>query len=274
MRYSSPGPAANAGGARSLAPALRQSRVRLGTQEPTVLGGDLQVVDRCRAHGAPPVGGRLPEISIHGRLPRTDAAGYGASAASCCGRLAIGPARSRPRSGAHPMPLRCAARDPASTPRVGRTMRGTILCWVDDSPHGRAALRAAVDLSDRLKLRLVLAHVASGGDDAGDDEDEPRTRRREGAARLVERLASEHRLSDRTERRSAVGDPATLLGQMAAEEAADLIVIGAPARARLRRSSESRLAEHLESTTMVPVVLVPQRSRGQSPWNAAGATVD
>jgi nucleotide-binding universal stress UspA family protein len=138
-------------------------------------------------------------------------------------------------------------------------MRGTILCWVDDSPHGRAALKASVDLSDRLKLRLVLAHVAAGGDGASANGNVVRTRRREGAARLVARLAAELGLSDRAEHRSAVGDPAALLGQMAAEEAADLIVVGAPATERLRRSSESRLAEQLGSATTVPVLLVPPR---------------
>ncbi len=136
-------------------------------------------------------------------------------------------------------------------------MRGTILCWVSDSPHGRAALKAAADLSDRLKLRLVLAHVADG---ASADESVARTRQREGAARLVARLAAEHGLSDRAEHRSAVGDPAALLGQIAAEEAADVIVVGAPAGARLRRRSESRLAEHLESATTVPVLFVPPRA--------------
>ena len=135
-------------------------------------------------------------------------------------------------------------------------MRGTILCWVDDSAHGRAALKASADLSDRLKLRLVLAHVVDGVDGAAVEEDVVRTRGREGAARLVARLAAELGLSDRAEHRSAVGDPAALLGQIAADEAADLIVVGAPAGGRLRRSSESRLAEHLESTTTVPVLFV------------------
>ena len=133
-------------------------------------------------------------------------------------------------------------------------MRGTILCWVDDSAHGRAALKASADLSDRLKLRLVLAHVADGVDGAGANRDVARTRRRKGAARLVARMAAELGLSDRAEHRSAVGDPAALLGQMAAEEAADLIVVGAPAGGRLRRSSESRLAEQLKSATTVPVL--------------------
>jgi nucleotide-binding universal stress UspA family protein len=143
--------------------------------------------------------------------------------------------------------------------RAGRTMRGTILCLVDDNPQGRAALKAAADLGDRLKLRLVLAHVADGGDAASANGDGVRTRRREGAA-LVARLAAELGLSDRAEHRSAVGDPATVLGQIAAEEAADLIVAGAPPGRRLRRSSETRIAEHLESATAVPVMFVRPRS--------------
>jgi nucleotide-binding universal stress UspA family protein len=139
-------------------------------------------------------------------------------------------------------------------------MRGTILCLVDDNPHGRAALKAAADLGDRLRLRLVLAHVADGVDGAGADGDGVRTRRREGAALLVARLAAELGLSDRAELRSAIGDPATVLGQIAAEEAADLIVVGAPAGRRLRRSSETRIAEHLEGATTVPVLFVRPRS--------------
>ncbi|HJU47963.1 MAG TPA: universal stress protein, partial [Gaiellaceae bacterium] len=94
---------------------------------------------------------------------------------------------------------------------------------MSDSAHGRAALTTAAEVSDRLKLRLVLAHVADGVDGASTEATLARTRQREGADRLVARLAAEHGLSDRAERRSAVGDPAALLGQMAAEEAADLI---------------------------------------------------
>ncbi len=155
-------------------------------------------------------------------------------------------------------------------------MRGTILCWVNDSVHGRAALKAAADLSDRLKMRLVVAHVADGVDGAGANENAASARQRQGAARLVARLAAEHGLSDRAECRSAVGDPAALLGQIAAEEAADLIVVGAPARGRRRRrSSESRLAEHLESATTVPVLFVPPRAgKERSPRNGAGANVN
>ncbi len=41
-------------------------------------------------------------------------------------------------------------------------MRGTIVCGVTDSDEGRVALVVAAELSERLGLRLVLAHVAEG----------------------------------------------------------------------------------------------------------------
>jgi nucleotide-binding universal stress UspA family protein len=126
---------------------------------------------------------------------------------------------------------------------------------------------------------LVLAHIVDGVgvvDGNGGGESAARARRRQGTARLVARLAAEHGLSDRAEHRSAVGDPAALLGQIAAEEGVDLIVVGAPAgERRLRRSSESRLVEQLESATTVPVLFVPpRRGRWRSPRDGVGATVD
>ena len=39
-------------------------------------------------------------------------------------------------------------------------MQGTIVCGVTDTNDGRQALAAAVELTERLGLRLVLAHVA------------------------------------------------------------------------------------------------------------------
>lgn len=170
-------------------------------------------------------------------------------------------------SGVDPMAVRGPACDPGTGVLAGRMRRGTIICWVDDGDHGRAALDVAAELSDRLGLRLVLAHVVDGvGAPAGRDapESAARKRERERATRLVERLAAEHELSGRAELRSAVGDPVTLLGQMAAEEAADLIVIGARTRG-LRRSPESRLAQQLEVATEVPVLITGAQSQPGSP---------
>ena len=78
---------------------------------------------------------------------------------------------------------------------------------------------------------------------------------------MVARLAAEHGVAGSAEQRSAVGDPAALLGQIAAEEAADLIVVGSRARGRLRRGLESRLARQLETATPVPVLIAPPRTR-------------
>jgi nucleotide-binding universal stress UspA family protein len=143
-------------------------------------------------------------------------------------------------------------------------MRGTIVCGVTDSEAGRGALAAAAELGGRLGLRLVLVHVASRVaplDVNGDSESVTTRADREGAARLLARLAAEYGVAGSAEQRSAVGDPAALLGQIAAEEAADVIVVGARERGRVRRALVSRLARQLASETPVPVLIAPPRKR-------------
>jgi nucleotide-binding universal stress UspA family protein len=147
-------------------------------------------------------------------------------------------------------------------------MRGTLVCAVNDNDDGRAALATGVELSDRLGLRLVLACTSDGiGPVAGNGAEEgaesvSMNANREGAARLLARLAAEHGVADRAERRFGAGDAAALIAQIAAEEAADLIVVGAPTRGRLRRGLDSRLAEQLGGETPVPVLIAPPRRRG------------
>jgi nucleotide-binding universal stress UspA family protein len=144
-------------------------------------------------------------------------------------------------------------------------MRGTLVCGVNDSDDGRRALELSVALSERLGLRLVLAHISDGiapvagvGDGA---ESVSMKASREGAARLLARLAAEYGVANRAERRSGSGDVAALIGQIAAEEAADLIVVGSSLRGRLRRGLESRLGEQLASETPVPVLIAPPQAR-------------
>jgi nucleotide-binding universal stress UspA family protein len=154
----------------------------------------------------------------------------------------------------------------SKTTRTGADhMRGTIVCGVTDTDEGRQALAMAVDLTERLRLRLVLAHIAEGigplNGDADGGESVTMKGDREGAARLLARLADEYAVADRAERRVAVGDAPSLLGQIAAEEAADLIVVGARTRGRLRRGLESRLADKLGPETLVPVLIAPPRLR-------------
>ena len=69
-------------------------------------------------------------------------------------------------------------------------MRGTMVCGVSDSNEGRAAVELGVELSERLGLRLVLAHVVQGfyphdvnEDRAESIEKQPRVGRHAGARR-------------------------------------------------------------------------------------------
>jgi nucleotide-binding universal stress UspA family protein len=158
--------------------------------------------------------------------------------------------------------------DPRGTDELEEDeLRGTLVCGVRDSADGRTALELGLKLSDRLGLRLVLAHARDGIAVAGDpDGAESVTMRfdREGAEREVAGLIAEYGLGGRAERRTGTGDAASVIGRIAAEEGADLIVVGARARGRLRRGLESRVAQQLESETPVPVVIAPPRE-----WKAA-----
>ncbi len=131
-------------------------------------------------------------------------------------------------------------------PRTGGgRLQGTLVCALTDDDDGRAALATAIALSERLDLRLVLAYVRDGI-----------------PARRLARLAAEHGVGDRAEQRSGTGDPAMLIGRIAAEEGADLIVVGARARGRLRRGLDGRLADQLGSETPVPVLIAPALTSG------------
>jgi nucleotide-binding universal stress UspA family protein len=153
------------------------------------------------------------------------------------------------------------------------TVRGTIVCGVTDSDEGHAALERGVELSQRLGLRLVLAHVAEGFaplDGHGEDNESVTTKgSRRGGEVLLARLAREHGVIDTAELRVAVGEAAPLVGQIAAEEAADVIVVGSRARRWPGSGIQSKLAEGLESETSVPILIAPPASgrRGK----AAGA---
>jgi nucleotide-binding universal stress UspA family protein len=143
-------------------------------------------------------------------------------------------------------------------------MRGTVICGVVDNDEGRAAVELGIELSERLGLRLVLAHVAQGfyPHDAAEDIGSVAMRGdRIQAERLLASLAEEYGITETAERRSSVGDRAALLGQIAAEEAADVILVGSRVRGWRRRGLQSSLAEELKAATSVPVLIAPPSSR-------------
>src|ERR671939_678462 len=100
-------------------------------------------------------------------------------------------------------------------------MHGTLVCAVTDGADNDDAVARAVALSERLGLRLVLAHAVDGIAALGTGEGESITMKgdRKAAERRLDELARAHDLDQSAERRVAVGDPATLLGQIATEEA-------------------------------------------------------
>jgi nucleotide-binding universal stress UspA family protein len=121
------------------------------------------------------------------------------------------------------------------------SMAGTIVCGVNESAEARHAARVAAALSKQLDLRLVLVHVADGPADADD------------LKRLLDKLAAEQGLEG-AEQRIEVGDTAERLAQVAGEERAALILVGArPQVYRWRPRFRSDLGDELARLTLCPV---------------------
>jgi nucleotide-binding universal stress UspA family protein len=153
-------------------------------------------------------------------------------------------------------------------------MRGTLVCAVTEDDESGDALALSAELSERLGLRLVVAHTVDGIGDGHDNESLTTKANRHGAERRLAQLMREHGVAHRAERRVAVGDPAAMVGRIAAEEAADVIVVGARSRG-WRRRLESPLVAELATETPVPVLIAPPRARRrqEGPQTAEGADV-
>jgi nucleotide-binding universal stress UspA family protein len=137
---------------------------------------------------------------------------------------------------------------------------GTILCGVNESAGSRNAARVAGALSKRLELRLVLVHVADGftvaGGSTANDESVTTKQARRGGKKLLDQLTAEQGLRG-AEQRIEVGDPAERLAQVAAEERAALIIVGACEQRRLRPTLRSDLSQEIARVTPCPVFVVP-----------------
>jgi nucleotide-binding universal stress UspA family protein len=143
----------------------------------------------------------------------------------------------------------------------GESTRGTLLCAVTAGEESDHAVELGLELSTRLGLRLVLAHaVPTAGRGPVAQE---RSGEHGRAEHRLARLAEAHGVDDRVERRVALGDPAVLLGRIAAEEAAAVVVVGAAERG-WRRGLDMSLARELETETPAPVIVaLPRKGRGR-----------
>lgn len=126
------------------------------------------------------------------------------------------------------------------------TSDGTIVCGVSESLGSRAAGELAAALSHRLRLRLVVVHVA--------ERHVPGEAVLESAVRDLG--AGEGRLVD--------GPVVEGLARVAAEEGADLIVVGSRPFGSLNRHLRCTLAHDLEAATPVPIVIAPPVTRRRS----------
>jgi len=106
-------------------------------------------------------------------------------------------------------------------------------------------------------------HVASGVGAVEGDESLTASYGRQGAERVVRSLAEEFGLTE-SQRRWAVGERASLIASMAAEEAADLIIVGSRTSGLTRRALRSPLALELRTETHIPVLVAPPLSGAAS----------
>lgn len=147
-------------------------------------------------------------------------------------------------------------------------MGGTVVCGVTETPDGRSAADLAHALGTRLGLRLVLVYVVEGVS-LGTHESLTARQRRAGAEQILDEIALE--IGDGTEQRIVLGNRADALAQVAAEEGADLIVIGSRPTRLGNRKLRCTLARELEAATPIPVVLAPPATRKRSDHRLAVA---
>lgn len=148
------------------------------------------------------------------------------------------------------------------------THAGTLICEVHEGVEGAGTADTGHALAARLGLRLVLVSVVDGVP-LGTHESLSARQRQAGAERALDSIARE--IGSGIERRVVLGDPVETLAQIAADEGADLIVLGSrPARLG-SRNFRSGLARELEAATPVPVVVAPPSTRKRADRRLAAA---
>ena len=138
---------------------------------------------------------------------------------------------------------------------------GTIVCGVSESAEGRGAAELSSALGARLGLRLVLVSVVDGMT-AGAQESVTGRQRQSGAERTLHAIARE--LGDGIDTRIVLGERAEALAQVAAEEGADVLVVGSRPSGFGSGRLRSTLARQLEAVTSVPVLVAPPSTRKRS----------
>jgi nucleotide-binding universal stress UspA family protein len=139
-------------------------------------------------------------------------------------------------------------------------MVGTIVCGVRDAAQDGQVAEVAAALGDRLDLRLVLVHVVDGVASVAPESVTGR-QRQSGAERMLDQVS---RAVGGAETRVVIGHRGDALAAVAAEEGADMIVVGSSAAGFRGKLLRSGIARELESATTVPVLVAPPSTRTRS----------
>ena len=148
-------------------------------------------------------------------------------------------------------------------------MHGTIVCGVTGAPEGRAAAQLAAAVANRLGLRLVLVHVvaAAGSHPSEAAPEHEHLLDDDVVESALDAIALDH-VGD-VETRIVVGNRVDALVRVAAEEGADVIVVGSRPRGARGRQLRCSLARELEAAQSVPVLIAPPATRKRSPRRLA-----
>ena len=143
---------------------------------------------------------------------------------------------------------------------------GTIVCGLDDASDASAVLRVAALLRDRLRARLVAAHVGPSPVVPGSSVvPSAREQLREAASRqgqaLLAELVAAAQLGTDVERRVVFGPAARSLAKLCQDEEADLLVLGSRGRGGLRSALLGSVTAEIVGLATCPVVIVPPAAR-------------
>lgn len=141
-------------------------------------------------------------------------------------------------------------------------MHGTIVCGVTDTTEARAAVQVAAALAGRLGLRLVLVHAAEPRLIPHERVEEAEQRVQARTVEPLEALARE--LCDDVESQVVRGSRVAGLTRVAADEGADVIVLGSRPRGARGHQLRCTLACELEAAQAVPVLIAPPATRRRS----------
>jgi nucleotide-binding universal stress UspA family protein len=148
-----------------------------------------------------------------------------------------------------------------STAALGGEPAGAVACAIDGSPASKRGLGIAAALAEGLGLPLSLLHAVPRptlpgvGTAPGAGERLERIETREGLE-LIDELLAETGI-DASARRVEVGPPATVLGRLAADERAAVLVVGSRGHGPAVALLVGSVAQDLATAAPCPVILVP-----------------